>query len=82
MKTLRNPQPYGEQATGPLKGNGISILTLDPQFFVQYELVTSLKQTAGGSQRLTHIRDVPSGVRVPSSTCLDPKPSLSIVLNV
>ena len=25
MQTLRNPQPYGEQTTGPLKRNCISI---------------------------------------------------------
>ena len=58
-ENLRNPQPYGEQATGPLKRNGISILTLDPGLFIQYELMTSLKQTAGGNQRFAHICDPP-----------------------
>ena len=61
------PQPYGEQATGPLKQNGVSILALDPLFFIQYKVVTSLKQTAGGNQRFAHICDLPGGVHVASS---------------
>ena len=54
---LRNPQPYGEQTTGPLKRNCVSILALDLGLLVQYKLVTYLEQTTGGNQRLAHIRD-------------------------
>ena len=43
VKTLRNPKPYGEQITGPLKRNGVSIFALDPRFLIQYKLVTPLK---------------------------------------
>ena len=40
MKTLRNPQSYSEQTTGPRKRNGISIFALDPRFLIQHKLVT------------------------------------------
>ena len=36
MKTLRNPQPYGEQTTGPLTRNCVSSLALDPWLLVKY----------------------------------------------
>ena len=50
VETLRNPQPYGEQTTAPLKPNGVSILALDPRLLIQYKLVTSLS-----SRRLAEI---------------------------
>ena len=81
MKTLRNPQPYGEQSTGPLKRKGV-ILALDSRLLILYKLVTPLKQTAGGNQRLAHIRDLPRGVRMAASACLDSRAPLPSVLEV
>ena len=82
MKTLRNPQPYGEQTTGPLKRNDVFIVALDLRLLNLYKLVTSLKQTAGGDQRFAHIRNLPRGVHIASSACLDSKTPLPIVLDV
>ena len=77
-KTLTNPQPYGEQATGRFSQadsyTGSSVI-------IQYKFVTSLKQTAGGDQRFAHICDFPSRVHVAASTCLDSKTSLPRVLD-
>ena len=81
-KTIRNPQSYGEQATSPLKRNGVSILALDLRFLTQSKLVTSLQQTAGRNQRLAHIRDLPGVVHGATSACLDSEPSLRIVFDV
>ena len=66
MKTRRNPQPYGEQTTDPLKRNGVSILAQDPRLLIHYKLVTSLKQTAGGYQRFAHVCDLAGGVHIAS----------------
>ena len=82
VKTLRSPQPYGEQTTGPLKRICVSILALDPRLLVQYKLVTSLERTTGGDQRFAHICNLPRGVHVASSASLDSKAPLPIVLDV
>ena len=82
MKTLRNPQPYGEQNTSPLKRNCVSILALDPRLLVQDKHVTPLKQTAGRDQRLAHVRDFPGGVHIASGACLDSKAPLPTVFDV
>ena len=64
------------------KRNGVSIFALDLRFFIQYKLVTPLKWTVGGYQRFAHICDLPRGVHIASSACLDSKASLSWVLDV
>ena len=55
----------------PVLSSGM--VSLDPRFFIQHQLVTSLKQTAGGNQRFAHICDLAGGVHVASSACLDSK---------
>ena len=80
-KTLRNPQQYGEQTTGPLKWD-VFIFALHPRLLIQYKLVTSLKQTAGGDQRFAHICDLSRGVHIASSACPDSKAPLLMVLDV